>query len=152
MQKSLLFVCLGNICRSPLAEGIARKLAQEYRLELKIDSAGVSSWHINEKPCKNSIAIAREFGIDISTLRGRQVEYESDREFDYILAMDRQNLEDLLELGFSKDKTFLVGDFGLDGASIPDPYHYRELEGFYKIYEMLEECISCFLKQTFKKW
>lgn len=144
MQNSLLFVCLGNICRSPLAEGIAKNLAQTYSLDLKIDSAGISPWYIGEKPCANSIAIAKKFDIDISNLRGRQVNYEADNAFSFILAMDKQNLEDLLELGFSKEKTFLLGDFGLDGASIPDPYYYKSLGGFYRIYDMLKKAILSF--------
>lgn len=144
MQKvhSILFVCLGNICRSPLAEGIARHLAQKESLNLKIDSAGTSGWHIDEPPCAYSIAIAKKYKIDISQLRGRRVNVYGDDSFDYIVAMDRQNYQDLLSMGFKKEKVKLMGDFGLEGQDIPDPYHYKILEGFEKIYTMLEVAIK----------
>jgi len=63
--KSIIFVCLGNICRSPLAEGIAKKYAKEYNLDLKIDSAGTGNWHVGEAPCSDSIKIGKQKGIDI---------------------------------------------------------------------------------------
>ncbi|WP_297814340.1 low molecular weight protein-tyrosine-phosphatase [uncultured Helicobacter sp.] len=139
---SLLFVCLGNICRSPLAEGIARELGNKAGLTLRIDSAGTSGWHIDEPPCERSIMIGKQHNIDISNLKGRKVNVYSDLEFDLILAMDRQNYEDLLRLGFPQAKIALIGDFGLKGQEIPDPYYYRDLEGFEKIYSMLECAIS----------
>lgn len=142
MIRSILFVCLGNICRSPLAEGIARYLADKEGLSLRIDSAGTSGWHIDEPPCAHSIAIARKHGIDISHLRGRKVSVYSDDSFDYLVAMDRQNYEDLLTMGFAKEKVKLMGDFGLGGQEIPDPYYYKNLEGFEKIFSMLEVAIS----------
>ncbi|CAM2959415.1 low molecular weight protein-tyrosine-phosphatase [Helicobacter burdigaliensis] len=144
---SILFVCLGNICRSPLAEGIAKDLASKKGLNLKIDSAGTSGWHIDEPPCANSILIAKQRGIDISHLRGRKLNSYTDLKFDLVVAMDRQNLSDILRLGFSKEKVVLMGDFGLKGQEIPDPYHYPNLEGFAKIYTMLETSIQELFKQ-----
>lgn len=147
MVSSILFVCLGNICRSPLAEGIARELAKKEGLELKIDSAGTSAWHINEPPCEKSILIAEKYGIDISSLRGRQINVYSDLDFDLVVAMDRKNYSDILSLGFDKGKVVLIGDFGLQGRDIPDPYHYRDLEGFEEIYKMLKSAITQLLKE-----
>lgn len=147
MVSSILFVCLGNICRSPLAEGIARELAKKEGLELKIDSAGTSAWHINEPPCEKSILIAEKYGIDISSLRGRQINVYSDLDFDLVVVMDRKNYSDILSLGFDKGKVVLIGDFGLQGRDIPDPYHYRDLEGFEEIYKMLKSAITQLLKE-----
>ncbi len=139
--NAISFVCLGNICRSPLAEGIARDLAQKRGMDLKIDSAGTSGWHIGESPDSRSIEVAKNNGIDISCLKGRKVNAYNDDSFDLIVAMDRQNYQDLLRF-FSKDKVVLMGDYGLEGRDIPDPYHYRDLEGFKKIYEMLYLAIN----------
>ncbi|AWI33995.1 low molecular weight protein-tyrosine-phosphatase [Helicobacter apodemus] len=139
--NAILFVCLGNICRSPLAEGIARDLAQKRGMDLKIDSAGTSGWHIGESPDSRSIEVAKNNGIDISCLKGRKVNAYNDDSFDLIVAMDRQNYQDLLRF-FSKDKVVLMGDYGLEGRDIPDPYHYKDLEGFKKIYEMLYLAIN----------
>lgn len=141
MIQSILFVCLGNICRSPLAEGIARDLAQKRGLDLKIDSAGTSGWHIDEAPDSRSIAIAKKYGIDISGLKGRKVNAYDDSAFDLIVAMDRQNYADLKPFGFG-EKLVLMGDFGLEGRDIPDPYYYPKGEGFEKIYQMLFRAIN----------
>lgn len=135
---SILFVCLGNICRSPLAEGIAREIAKREGLSLRIDSAGTSGWHIDEPPCERSILVGKRYGIDISSLKGRKVSLYNDLDFDCIIAMDRQNFHDLLQLGFPQEKLALMGDFGLNGEEIPDPYYFRDLDGFEKVYSMLE--------------
>ena len=145
VTKSVLFVCLGNICRSPLAEGIARELARKMNLDLKIDSAGTSSWHIDEPPCERSVIIGKKHGIDISGLRGRKVNAYSDLEFDLVVAMDGQNYTDLKRLGFQN--LVLMGDFGLQGRDIPDPYYYKELDGFEEVYMMLETAITELLTQ-----
>lgn len=145
MIESILFVCLGNICRSPLAEGIARELAKKRDLNLKIDSAGTSGWHIDELPCERSIIVGKRHGIDISTLRGRRVNAYSDLEFDLVVAMDGQNYTDLKRLGFQN--LALMGDFGLQGRDIPDPYYYKDLDGFEEVYTMLEAAITELLTQ-----
>lgn len=98
MVKSILFVCLGNICRSPLAEGIARKVAKERGLDILIDSAGTSNYHIGEPPDSRSIEIGRQNGVNISMLKGRQIS-RSDSKFDLIVAMDRQNYANISRLG-----------------------------------------------------
>ena len=144
-MKSLLFVCLGNICRSPLAEGIAAKIAADHNLDLKIDSAGTAHWHIGEAPCENSTRVAAHNGVDISTLRARQLAKE-DNTFSHIVAMDRQNYKDLQALGFKN--IYLIGDYGeLHGADIPDPYFFDGFEGFHKVYAMLDRSIQDFMKK-----
>lgn len=149
---SILFVCLGNICRSPLAEGIARKLVKEAGLSLYIDSAGTSGWHIDEPPCEHSIMVGKRHGIDISHLKGRKVSVYGDLDFDLIIAMDKQNYHDLLQLGFPKEKLALMGDFGLKGKEIPDPYYFKDLGGFEKVYSMLESAIYELISVVVKKY
>ncbi|CAE10399.1 low molecular weight protein-tyrosine-phosphatase [Wolinella succinogenes] len=144
--RSILFVCLGNICRSPLAEGIARNLAEYEGVELELDSAGTGAWHRGELPCEGSVRIAQKRGVDISMLRARQVREEDASRFDLIIAMDQNNLSDLKRFGFPQEKLFLLGEFGLAGQDIPDPYHYRGEEGFEKVFEMIEEGVKTLLK------
>jgi len=125
--KSVLFVCLGNICRSPLAEGALRAVAARAGLELVVDSAGTGNWHHGEPPDRRAQAAAKRHGADISGLRARQVTPGDFRRFDHVLALDSQNLRDLqaiapadgtAELGLLMD---LVP--GREGSSVADPYY-----------------------------
>jgi len=99
-MKRILFVCLGNICRSPLAEGIAAYHIAQQELDILVDSAGTSSWHQGEPPCANSIKVAHTHGIDISSQVSRPVTDEDKNTFDCIVALDQQNLSDLESKGF----------------------------------------------------
>lgn len=144
--ESILFVCLGNICRSPLAEGIARKLNADYNLGLKLDSAGTGSWHIGKPPCEGSIKVANMNGVDISGLRARQVKIDDNNAFDLILAMDNSNYNDLIALGFDESKLHKLGDFGWDGNDVPDPYYFSDFEGFERVYEMVSKCTLNFFR------
>lgn len=126
----ILFVCLGNICRSPTAEGVLRAIAaRDYpRIALEIDSAGTADYHVGEPPDRRTIAAARRRGYDLAPLRARQVRAEDFMRFDYVLAMDRSNYEDLLELAGeeSRQKLHLLRGFDPEsptGASVPDPYY-----------------------------
>lgn len=140
--SSILFVCLGNICRSPLAEGVAREFIKKYNLSLKVDSAGTSGWHIDEEPCAGSREVAKKHNFSIDNLRGRRVSVYADDVFDLIIALDSSNYKDLLQLGFDKSKVKKLGDFGLKGADVPDPYSYKDLEGFEKVYQMIAFCVK----------
>jgi protein-tyrosine phosphatase len=143
-MKHILFVCLGNICRSPIAEGIARKITDENVTAYKIDSAGTSAWHQGETPCKHSIAVCKQHGIDISIQTSRPVTEADKNRFDYIVAMDTQNLKDLESRGFAN--VHLLGDFGgYSGADVPDPYFFHGFEGFEKVYSMIEVCLKDFI-------
>ncbi len=149
-MKSILFVCLGNICRSPLADGIANKIARDYKLDLYIDSAGTSQWHIGEAPCQNSIKIAKQNGIDISGLKARTLHRHDSQTFEYIVAMDKQNKKDLISLGY--ENVYLIGEYGgFNGLDVPDPYFFPGFEGFEKVYEMLDLSIKDFLVKE-KLW
>ena len=144
-MKSILFVCLGNICRSPLAEGIAKKIVLNHKLKLHIDSAGTGHWHAGEPPCENSIKVAKNNGIDISSLRAREIQKGDKTTFDYVVVMDKNNYHDLKALGF--ENLYEIGNYGgFDGVCVPDPYFYSGFEGFDKVYNMLDIAILDFLK------
>ncbi len=138
-MQSVLFVCLGNICRSPIAEGVARKLIEEVGRSITVDSAGTGSWHVGEAPCKHSIAVARNHDVDISSLRARQVKKSDFAAFDLIVALDQNNYRDLKALGCTN--LVKLGDYGYNGADVPDPYFFDGFEGFENVYTMIECCV-----------
>jgi len=129
--QSVLFVCLGNICRSPLAEGAALHYAQEIGWQGHIDSAGTAAWHIGNPPDRRSIATAAARGIDISRQRARQVTKEDFVKFDLICAMDKENLVHLQQMaGGGHDardsaRLAMLLDYakGYQGQPVPDPYY-----------------------------
>ena len=129
----VLFVCLGNICRSPLAEAALRHHAQEADLDVIVDSAGTGSWHIGKGPDPRSRAEARRHGIDIGHYRARQVSPADFARFDRIIAMDAQNLADLEALApaDARGQLSLLLDHvpGREGEDVEDPYFGGE-EGF----------------------
>lgn len=141
MPVKVLMVCLGNICRSPLAEGILQsKLPSD---KFMVDSAGTGGWHVGELPDKRSVATARERGLDITHQRARQFKVSDYTEFDHIFVMDTSNLKDVLKLApndKAKTKVSLMMDALHPGESInvPDPY-YGGPEGFDNVYDMLNE-------------
>lgn len=143
--KSILYVCLGNICRSPLGEAIAKDIAKKNNLDLIIDSAGTGSWHVGETPCSDSQKIARQHNIDISSYRARQVTKEDFEKFDLIIGLDKSNVQNLKNLGCKEP--ILLGDYGFDGEDVPDPYFFNGFEGFDKVYDMIEICTKNLFKQ-----
>lgn len=145
--KSVVFVCLGNICRSPLAEAIAKKKSQELHLDLTIDSAGTGSWHVGEPPCDDSIKVAKLNNIDISNYRARQVTHQDFADFDLVVVMDSKNLSDLNARGLKG--ALKIGDFGLDSADIPDPYFFSGFDGFPKIFSMIETGVERLFEKYF---
>ncbi len=143
-MSKILFVCLGNICRSPLAHGIAEHITKKNDLEWTIDSAGTSDWHAGEAPCDNSIKVAKIHQIDISTQCSRPIIKEDIITFDYVVAMDRKNKADMEAFGFKN--VYLLGDFaGQNGTDVPDPYFFNGFEGFEKVYTMVELCVRDFI-------
>lgn len=135
-------VCLGNICRSPLAEGIMQRKIKEHGLDWQVDSAGTGAWHVGELPDRRSIATARQHGIDLSSQRARQLKPHDLDRFDIILAMDSQNYRDILRLATTDaqgEKVHLIMNFVTPGRNqaVPDPYW--DDNGFEKVFEMLEE-------------
>ena len=146
-MKSILFVCLGNICRSPIADGIANKIAKEENLDLYIDSAGTSDFHKGSSPCENSQKVASKYGVNISGLKSRPIVPKDLEEFEIIVAMDEQNKKDLLHYGFKN--VYKLGEFAdLENKDVPDPYYYRGFKGFELVYEMIEKGVKDLLRDT----
>jgi protein-tyrosine phosphatase len=139
---SVCFVCLGNICRSPTAEGVMRHLVREAGLErsIVVDSAGTGSWHVGDSPDRRASAAGRGRGIEISGA-ARQFQRSDFAKFDYVLAMDSSNYDDLRELAPNADakkKIHLLRSFDPGSprdASVPDPY-YGGAEGFDEVVEL----------------
>ena len=129
----VLFVCLGNICRSPLAEAAFRRAAAEAGLDVDVDSAGTADYHVGEQPDSRSINEALKHNIDISGYRGRQLGANDFHEFDYILGMDGSNMADIARVnpGDGKAKVGMLLDIvpGQEGRHVGDPY-YGGAEGF----------------------
>ena len=130
MGRSVLFVCLGNICRSPLAEAALRGEAKRLGLDVEVDSAGTGDWHIGHPPDRRAVAVAKRNGVDISALRARQVTPEDFRRFDHVIALDAQNLADLkaMKPADSKAKLSLLLDHveGRAGQPVADPYYGKD--------------------------
>lgn len=139
-MKSILFVCLGNICRSPLAQGIAEKLIREKQLDIKVDSAGTGNWHIGEAPCANSIKVASINGIDISAQQGRQVTEADLQNYELIVALDESNYTNLKKMG--AENLIKLGHFGHNNEDVPDPYFFPGFEGFDRVFSMIERCVT----------
>jgi protein-tyrosine phosphatase len=127
LTVSVLFVCLGNICRSPLAEAAFRAESERLGLDVEIDSAGTGDWHIGYPPDRRAAAVAARNGIDISHLRARQVEPEDFHRFDYIVALDTHNLADLRRMkppGAKAELSLLLDHVeGREGQAVADPYY-----------------------------
>jgi protein-tyrosine phosphatase len=130
MAASILFVCLGNICRSPLAEAAFRAEAERLGLEVHVDSAGTGDWHIGHAPDRRAQAVAARNGVDIADLRARQVSPADFDRFDYIVALDAQNHQDLraMKPEGSKASLSLLLDHvpGRAGQAVADPYYGDE--------------------------
>jgi protein-tyrosine phosphatase len=142
MKRGVLFVCLGNICRSPTAEGVLRAIAaREYPgLMLEVDSAGTADFHVGEPPDRRTVAAARRRGYDLAGLRARQVQREDFNRFDYVLAMDRANLAALERLRptDSSARLALFLEFAPEAVpEVPDPY-YGGVEDFERVLDLCE--------------
>lgn len=140
---NILFVCMGNICRSPTAEGVFRYRLAEHGLidQITTDSAGTHGWHVGDPPDPRSISAARKRGVDIAWIRSREVRARDFTEFDYVLAMDRDNLENM-EAMAAAGGTAQVGlflDFAphLEIQNVPDPY-YGGPDGFDHVLDLVE--------------
>ncbi len=144
-MNSVLFVCLGNICRSPLAEGIARERLRARHPRNIVDSAGTGDWHVGEPPCSNAIKIAAMHGIDISMLRARQVTQEDIERFSVLVGLDDSNIASLKAMGASN--VLKLGDYGYGGKDVPDPYFFEGFEGFETVYEIIEVCVGNLLDE-----
>lgn len=131
----ILMVCLGNICRSPLAEGVMQHLSDKASLDWEVDSAGTGSWHIGEGPDSRSIRTAREHGIDISKQVCRQFKVGDFDRFDHIFVMDKNNLSDVLNMARNDEDAKKVKLLLVDKV-VPDPYY--DDNQFEPVFELIE--------------
>mgnify|MGYP005846924079 CR=1 FL=1 len=140
----VLFVCLGNICRSPTAEGVFRHQLERHGLaaHVEVDSCGTGSWHIGKAPDERSRQAAASRGIDIGHLRARQFRPEDLEAFDYVLTMDRQNLADVRDIwhqqGGTEPRLFLDFLTHQNEDEVPDPYYGGD-DGFERVLDMITE-------------
>ena len=141
MPVRIVMVCLGNICRSPLAEGILQ--SKLHSSNFIVDSAGTGNWHIGKKPDDRSVAVAKKNGLDISKQRGQQFTAAFYDQFDYIFVMDQSNYEHVIQLAPSaehklKVQLLLNELFPGENVDVPDPY-YGLANGFDQVYQMLDQ-------------
>ncbi len=152
MTNRVLFVCLGNICRSPTAEGVLRGIAaHEFStLPLYVDSAGTADYHVGEPPDRRTVAAARRRGYELASLRARRIARSDFESFDYILAMDRANLGELESLGGGTSKVHvgLFMEFAPELAldEVPDPY-YGGIEDFERVLDLCESAARGLLRK-----
>lgn len=153
MPVKILMVCLGNICRSPLAEGIlASKLPKN---DFLVDSAGTGHWHVGNPPDKRSILTAEKNGIDITNQRGKLFKPSFFQEYDYIYVMDTNNYADVIKMAKNEDekkKVQLILDelFPGENVDVPDPYHGIQ-SNFDQVFEMLEEACESIANKLLEK-
>ena len=146
-------VCLGNICRSPLAHGILEDKVRRLGLDWEVESAGTSGWHNGEPPDSRSVAVAAENGIDISRQRSRKFFASDFKDFDLIIAMDRSNYKNILSLspgGDSEKKVKLLMDYAYPGQNreVPDPYYEG---GFPAVFDMVGEAVDALVDSHVKR-
>ena len=152
----VLFVCMGNICRSPTAEGVFREFVSRHApgLQLEIDSAGTHDYHVGEPPDPRALRAASSRGLDISGLRARQVEETDFERFDLILAMDRVNYETLRDRSppayRSRIRLLLEFANGTGRDEVPDPY-YGGAKGFEEVLDLLEDAAAGLLAEVRRK-
>lgn len=146
-KTKVLMVCLGNICRSPLAKGILDSLVDQNQVD--VDSAGTGDYHIGDLPDERSIEVAKKNGLDITDQRGRQFTADDFKQFDYILAMDNYNYEDIIALASTeedKKKVKLILNYAIpdENLDVPDPY-FGGQSGFNDVYDMLTKACRSFI-------
>ncbi len=148
MKKNVLFVCLGNICRSPAAEGIFLKMVDKAGLNdhIHVDSAGTGGWHVGDAPDSRMIAHAKKRGYDLTQLEARQFSEEDFKNFDYILTMDHSNFKNVINLDVKRQFTSKVQRLTSyckihEIQEVPDPYYDRE-QGFEHVLDLLEDACA----------
>ena len=150
LSPSLIFICLGNICRSPLAEGICREELRHRGLadQFSVSSAGTGRWHVGEPPHRGSVGVAKKFGLDISTQRSQHMSYYHLDKIPWIIALDEQNRKDILNsypnLRQRSEPIWLLRQFENSGSGdapprgVPDPYYGHGDQAFVEVYHIIK--------------
>jgi protein-tyrosine phosphatase len=151
----ILFVCLGNICRSPLADGILRRKLNELKIDVEVDSCGTIGNHVGEKPDSRMIATAKNRGTDLSSLRARKFSKSDFQDFDHIFVMDKSNFRDVVSLANSEEEKIKVKMIlnevqENENLEVPDPY-YGGQAGFEHVYDLLNEATDRIIEKYIKK-
>ena len=141
-------VCLGNICRSPLAHGVLQHLADQKGIRWTIESAGIGGWHVGNPPDRRAIAVARKHGVDIRNQRAQQFHDDDFDAYDYIFAMDRNNLRNLMSRAKTVEQRARIQLF-LGDREVPDPYYDDQL--FEPVYQLVEERCKELIERNFSK-
>ncbi|WP_178861712.1 low molecular weight protein-tyrosine-phosphatase [Thiomicrorhabdus cannonii] len=155
-KVKVLFVCMGNICRSPTAHAVFRKLVRDQGLErhIEIDSAGTHAYHVGNPPDSRSMSVARGRGIEMNDLRARKVDFGDFIEYDYVLAMDQANYSNLRDLAlpehFDKIRLFLEFADNFSQTEVPDPY-YGGPQGFDLVFDMVTDASEGLLRHIRKQ-
>lgn len=155
-KVKVLFVCMGNICRSPTAHAVFRKLVRDQGLEqhIAIDSAGTHAYHVGNPPDSRSMQVARNRGIEMNDLRARKVDFGDFIEYDYVLAMDAANYSILRDLAlpehFEKIRLFLEFAENFSQTEVPDPY-YGGAQGFELVFDMVTDASEGLLRHIRKQ-
>lgn len=147
----ILMVCLGNICRSPLAEGILQHKAWQAGLKWSVESAGTGAYHIGEPPHKLSVKVAKHNGIDISKQRARQFRKDDFEQFDFIYVMDSSNYNDVRRVSgkqWNENKIDLLLNeiYPAQNRAVPDPW-YRTEEGYHEVFKLIDEACEMIIKK-----
>ena len=145
----IMMVCLGNICRSPLAHGILQARIDERQLDWQVESSGTSSWHSGEGPDQRSVEVAAENGIDISRQRSQQFRKQDLQEFDHVIVMDSSNYNNVMELASTpaeEAKVSLLLNYSYPGENrqVPDPYYAG---GFPFVFDLVSQAVDAFIEQ-----
>lgn len=148
----VLMVCLGNICRSPMADGWLRHKVKQYNLVMEVDSAGTANYHVGEKPDHRMRKLSMEYGVSIDELRARQFTVADFDNYDIIFAMDKSNEKNILRLARNeqdkeKVRLFLNELYPNQDLEVPDPYYGTELN-FKEVIELLDQATNAFLKNN----
>ena len=147
----MLFVCLGNICRSPMAEGIMKDLIKQHQLDWEVESAGTESYHVGQSPDARAIRTCKNHAIDISSQRARQICKKDCDDFDLVYALGTDIMEEIGDTlpslsGTSRLKLLLDEVFPGENRSVPDPWYGRE-EGFEPVFQLIEKACQAILKK-----
>lgn len=147
-KARVLFVCLGNICRSPTAEAVFRSLVKAQGLAdaVEIESCGMGTWNLGKPPHPDTQAVLKARGIPFDGMRAKNLSTDDINSYDYVIAMDRSNVEDLFKQGADPNKVQLLTAYvpGKEGQDVPDPYYYGDFDG---VFDLIQEGVGRLLER-----